>query len=467
MTLRADGIVGRAFDVDLVLRRVVLGLDPVHALGRHGRADPVALSAIAVRNIQRRTAWTDDHERKVGVICVERCARRARVACQARFLARLRRPVASLRCLRIGFGVAHPAVAQVLRISDVRKVVLDALVAPDPVELAAVRELARQQPPRMDLVDHRRHRQHVAAVGVGRAGVVAHHAVLHVDAAAAVQRQLLVAGVAGVDHRDDLRLGRVRDRDRVAVRVEGDVVIRIDANHLARRVGVAQLDRDAVRQAGFEHHAHRAGRVGDVGAERVGVVAVRVVDQLVGLPGRFRVGGRLQRLRQHRRAARPGADIVGAGRRLDARDVALPAVGVAVRSRDQLGDREAHVDERQPLLDRAVREHREIDHRRARDRDGRHACGPAAPRTRTTELVDVSLAGFVAAAAMACVSRSRRTEQRGCGCAGRPLSPPPPHPPSAASRRAVADHHSIERFMDDSITSSVPPCAAFAVRPCA
>ena len=71
--------------------------------------------------------------------------------------------------------------------------------------------------------------------------------------------------------------------DRVSVCIESHVEIRIDAHHLSRRVGVAQLDRDAVREPRLEHHAESAGRIGDIGAEGVRVVAAGVVDELIGL----------------------------------------------------------------------------------------------------------------------------------------------------------------------------------------
>ncbi len=85
------------------------------------------------------------------------------------------------------------------------------------------------------------------------------------------------------------------------------------------------------------------------------------------------------------------------------------------------------------------------------------------------ELVEVSFAGLVAADAIACDSAVPVLSRAGggAGVARPPPSLPPPHPDSAIGTRATATHHAIERFMDNSLTSSVPPGAAFAIRPCA
>ena len=131
--------------------------------------------------------------------------------------------------------MALRAVAKVLREADLAVVVHAVLVAPDHVVLAALAVvlLRVQQPARVDLVDHRGHRQHVAAVGVGRRCAVTEHAVLDVDAATAMQRQRLVAAVAGTDVGHHAGLGRVGDGHRAARTVEGDIEVRIDAHGLA------------------------------------------------------------------------------------------------------------------------------------------------------------------------------------------------------------------------------------------
>jgi hypothetical protein len=188
-----------------------------------------------------------------------------------------------------------------------------------------------------------------------------------------MQGELFVATIAAVDYRDDLRLGRIRDRDRVAVCIERYVEVRIDAHDLSGRIRVAQLDRDAVRESRLEDHAKGTGRISDVGAKGVRVVAAGVVDQLIGLRGWFRIGSRLQRLGQDGGTARPGAHGIGTGCPLNAGNVTFPARGIAIRRRYEFCDRKAHVGELEPLLDRAIGEDGEVDHRRASDDDGRHA----------------------------------------------------------------------------------------------
>ena len=78
-------------------------------------------------------------------------------------------------------------------------------IADDPVTdaqcrrgIGAARRLdARQRVAGVDLVDHHLHVERIAAVGIDGAGVVAHHAVLHFDARAAVRGQRRVTGVTG------------------------------------------------------------------------------------------------------------------------------------------------------------------------------------------------------------------------------------------------------------------------------
>ena len=282
-------------------------------------------------------------------------------------------PVVALRGGRIAAGVAHRAVAQVLREADLGEIDLGVSEAPDRVLLAALAgvELLLEQLAGVDLVDHRHECQDIAAVGVGRAGVVADHAILRVHAATTVHRELVVAGVAArdIDHLAGL-LGR--DGRGVAGCVKSEIECRIDTNHGTGRVGVGELDRDAMRAPGLEGDAVGLGRILDVRLERVGVVAVRVENQLSCGERRirlFRIGRRLHRARQHRMPVRADRGC----RRLLAIDIALPLIDVAVGARHQLGNGEAGVRQAEVGLLVAARDHGEIHLERAvRDRRGRN-----------------------------------------------------------------------------------------------
>ena len=323
----------------------------------------MAAGAILVGDICRLARRPKQRLRERQVGRVERRGRLARMTGQARVLAGAGLPVIALGRGRVGGAVADRAVAKILRKAHFGVAVLAVLVAPDRVVLAT----GGQQLAGVDLVHHRLHGQHIAAVGISGAGVVAHHAVLDIDPAAAMQRQLVVAAIARGDIGHHPGLGRIGHRHRLASGVEGDVEVRIDLDGLAARVNVAELDRNPMGAVRLEGHAAGLRRVGQVGAELVRVVAIGVVDELVGKARWLGIGGGLPRAGQHRAAA--GAHTRRGG--LGARYVALPAVDLAIGAGHQLGNRHADVRQRQPLLDRPVGEHREVDDLRATDHDHR------------------------------------------------------------------------------------------------
>ena len=125
---------------------------------------------------------------------------------------------------------------------------------------------ARQRIAGVDLVDHHLEVQRVAAIGVGGSRVVAHHAVLHLDAGAAVRAQLRMTVVAG------------RGLDDLAAEDAGGGTGR----RLEGVGGVVRLR----ETADFEAYAMGQRRViddvrifRDVFLERVLIGAVAVVDQ--------------------------------------------------------------------------------------------------------------------------------------------------------------------------------------------
>ena len=298
-------------------------------------------------------------------------ARVVGVAGQASLLAGLRLPVVTLRRLGVSTGMAHRAIAQVLREADLGVAVLAVAIAPNRIVLTA--GCALEQLASVDFVNHGGEIQVVATVGIGGARVVAHHAELRIDAATTVQGQFLVAAIAGGHICHLAGLGGVRHGDRLAIGTDGEVEVRINLHISARCILVAQLNGDAMRQRGLEDHPIGLGDVLDVGLEGVGVIAVGVVNQL----GRqqsgvclLTVGCGLHGSSEHRRTGRPRAD--PSRRRLFAINVAHPLVRVAIGTGHQLGNGKAHVGNDQTGLDRAVRKHREIDLGRAVDSDNRY-----------------------------------------------------------------------------------------------
>ena len=193
-------------------------------------------------------------------------------------------------------------------------------------------------------------------------------------------------------------------------------------------------------------------RVGDVGAEGVGVVAVGVVDELIGLRGRFWIGRCLQSPRPAP-ALPPGPEptLLAPVGRLDPRDVALPARRIAVARRHQLGDGETHVGELQALLDRAVGEHREVDDRRAAHRSRPARRRPAAPRTPTTSWSTCRWRGWPRPQRSRAAHRPGRRRRDGHADAVAATTG------QRRQTKAAAPNHFIELFIDDSITSWARP----------
>ena len=329
---------GDALDVHLVLGSVDFNLVEVHVLSRNHRACTVAAHAFLVRQGTGRCACSAVLHRDNLVQRLPGGADRADVTAQASFLAGFALPVVTLRRAGIGSRVALAAVAQVLREADLGVAVLAVLVTPDGVVLAGAVETFAG----MDLVHHGGEIEVVAAVGVDRAGVVAEHAVLGVNAPAAVQAEFFMATVAGRHIGHLARPGRIGDQHRLAGSVHGEVNVRVDQNCLARRILVAQLNGDAVRACWLENDAIGLRRILDVGLEGVGVVAVGVVHQLCcqqGSIGLLGIGGRLHRAGERRLAGR--ADTGGC--RFLAVDVIDPLVRVAIAAGNQFGDGEADV----------------------------------------------------------------------------------------------------------------------------
>ena len=267
---------------------------------------------------------------------------------------------------RLCVVVTLGAVAQVLREPDFGVVMLAVAEAPDGVALAKpfFQVLAG-----VDLVGHFPEVEHVAAVGIGVARVVAQHAELRIDTPATVQPEFLMALIAtgDVDHLV-CRAGAC-DCHGIAAGIDGEVEIRIDPHRRAGRVGVAQLDCDAVGGRRIPQELggiQRVGRRLDIGAESISIVTGIVIDQRTyGLRvGRGMLGGG-----QRGRAAWAFS---GSGR-LGAVDVVHPLVRSPAGAGDQLGDDEAHVAQGQVLLHRAVGNHREIDLGRAVHGHRRHA----------------------------------------------------------------------------------------------
>ena len=90
----------------------------------------------------------------------------------------------------------------------------------------------------MDLVGHYGHVDGIAAVGVGRAGIVAGNAILHLETSAAMQRQVSMTSVAGTGLGD---LAGKQSRRRV---IGGAEVI----NRVAQCGETPYLEADAMRQ---------------------------------------------------------------------------------------------------------------------------------------------------------------------------------------------------------------------------
>ena len=253
-------------------------------------------------------------------------------------------PVRCFRRVCIALLVAGLAIAQVLRELDVAEVVHGAAVTHDGV---AVREMRAG----MDLVDQHLHVDRVAGLGITGIRIVAGHAVLHVGARPTVERQVVVARVAGVVV-DDLA---ARLRERLARRrTEGERRVR-HAQRVRLRI-IADLDPDPVRKGRIVRQA-RDRR--DVRLERVRIVAATEVGEHAR--GRGFRGGLVLRLGARQRA-RP---------RIDRRArVALPGARGTVRARCEPRDHEAGVG-RSKARQRAIEfiQHLELDHRLA---SGRH-----------------------------------------------------------------------------------------------
>ena len=365
----------RRLDVHLVLGRIRLDLVPVHAVGTEVGAGLVAGGAVAFgRSVAAEVGVAPAHTpasraNSWWLVFQSEPALLAWQVRQAYWVATVFQ-LSPCGVARVAARVALAAVAQVLREADLGVVVLAVAEAPDRVVLAALAVLQRllEQAAGVDLVRHRRQRQHVAAVGVGGAGVVAGHA----DTACRRGRRRAAPVSRGssctTPRRSSCASASGRSpaptcRRRRSVKSKYG----FDQHRLAGRVGVAQLDRHPVGLGVGSKVTPMvlAASLMSV-AEGVGVVAVVVVDEL---RRRAAVGRGLQRRRQHRHAVRADAG----GRGLDPRDVAAPLVRVAVAARYQLGDDQARVGVRQALDHLAVREDGEVDHRRAGDGDCRHA----------------------------------------------------------------------------------------------
>ncbi len=285
-----------------------LGRDLVGLLDRAHAARPVAVEAGGV-------VGEDDSERMPAVRPVDVVVAGA-AGCAVRDLA----PVAGLRRVRIALVVAGLAVADVLREHDVREIHLAAAVADDEVAVG-------EADTHVDLVDHLLHVHRAApglvdGVAVDRIRVVAGDAVVDVAPVAAVERQVIVAGVAGVVV-DDLALEgrRAADGHEVGRQVIGRA-----------RVAAIDLEREPVRLGPVVGRTRRIGaRARERLRERVLVGAIAVVDERTrgaALVGRLCVGD-------------------AAARR---RDVGLPfARGARRGRRRQLRQREARLARGQPL----------------------------------------------------------------------------------------------------------------------
>ena len=256
--------------------------------------------------------------------------------------------------------MADFAVAQVLRETDLAIAVLGILIAPDGVVLTTRSKFAVEQSARMDLVHHGGHVKLVAAVGIHRTGVVAHHTILGVNATTAMQGQFFVATIAGghIGHFAGQRW--IGHRNGLAGGINGEVKVRIDQDRLARCILVAELDRDAVGTVALKGHTVGLRRVGDIGLEGVAVVAIRVVHQLCSeqrcnrlfsIRGRLH-GGCLGRYAVGSNAS--GCSFLAIG-------VAHPLVTLAGRvAWNQLGHDHRHIGRRKARHHLAVREDREV-----------------------------------------------------------------------------------------------------------
>ena len=119
-------------------------------------------------------------------------------------------PVAAIGRGRVQTVVAFGAIAQILGIHHRRVVMLAVAESPDGI-LAAGLDIGPFLAG-MNLVDHDLEIDRVAAVGIGRAGVVAGHAILDLNSIPAVQAQFEVALIAGCVVGDIAGFG-----DRIAV----------------------------------------------------------------------------------------------------------------------------------------------------------------------------------------------------------------------------------------------------------